>query len=102
MRENMEPIMLPGNDSIISGIRPWIDDDFLLDEELEDVVENNLQIFNGRRRAMTTRGRGTSRFHSPRSEKGQRKHVGSPKAGNGVWRVRSVTHSTCTRLSASE
>ena len=68
MRDNMDPIMLPGDDSIIRGIRPWTGNEEL-DEELEDVVENNIHMFS-RPRIMTTRGRASSRFQSHRSEKG--------------------------------
>ena len=63
----MEPIMLPGDNSIIRGVRPWTNDEEL-DEGLEDVVENNIHMFS-RPRVMTRRGREISRFQSHRPEK---------------------------------
>ena len=70
VREDNEPIMLPGNGHIIRGVVPYRGDDYF-DEDIDESVRNNWQLFSGRRGAATTRGRGNSTFHSTRWREGQ-------------------------------
>lgn len=63
--QNMEPIFPDCNDPTIRGVMPYRGEEYL-EEDLEDSVKDNWQIFSGRRGAATTRGMGTSTFQSIR------------------------------------
>ena len=57
VRDNMDPIMLPGNGLITRGVAAWNGDDY------EDAVDESIQMSTGNlRNAVATSGRAISRF----------------------------------------
>ena len=70
VRDNMEPVMLPGNGLITRVVTAWSGDDF------DDVVKDNAHMFTeSSRNTMIATGRAIPNVQSTRSKQGQGKLV---------------------------
>ena len=77
VRDNMEPVMLPGNGLITRGVTAYTGENF------EDAVEESIQMSTGSlRNAVATRGREISTIRSTRPFQGQGKLVDLTESRN--------------------